>query len=417
MHGIGMVFFFIMPLLISFAGNWGLPQETMTWDFGAPRLNLLALVLLVISVELLIIAICREESLGAGWTLYPPLVDTGASVSDCIQLVIIVLHILGISSQGGSITFISSLLCSRYSGWSFTQQGLFNWCIFITSILLIDALPVLGAAITLLFTDRSANTCIYSGYSNGDPLIWQHLFWYFGHPEVYIIVLPAFGIVSWVLGRELSRSLPPHLGMLCATLSLAGIGFFVWAHHMFVAGISSESRVYFSAATMIIAIPTALKLLSWLSSALGFSVWSATISVFSAFLTFFISGGLTGLILSNLGIDIVYHDTYFVVGHFHYVLSIASSIAVLIVARLFIGSLVTVPADLPSKIQLVVIVTALNLLFGPLHVLGVEVHPRRITSAPESTTSIQQVSNGAVLVLVAFSIMFVSSPGSRTNHT
>lgn len=203
--------------------------------------------------------------------------------------------------------------------------------------------------------------------------------------------------------------------MLCATLSLAGIGFFVWAHHMFVAGISSESRIYFSAATMIIAIPTALKLLSWLSSALSFSIWSASISIFASFLTFFISGGITGLILSNLGIDIVYHDTYFVVGHFHYVLSIASSIAVLVVVRLFIASLVTIPPDLPSKIQLLLIVLALNLLFGPLHILGIEVHPRRITSAPESTTSMQQVSNGSVLSLAAFIILFVSSPGSRTS--
>jgi heme/copper-type cytochrome/quinol oxidase subunit 1 len=281
--------------------------------------------------------------------------------------------------------------------------------------LLVDALPVLGAAITLLFTDRSANTCIYSGYSSGDPLIWQHLFWYFGHPEVYIIVLPAFGVVSWILGKELIRSLPPHLGMLCATLSLAGIGFFVWAHHMFVAGISSESRVYFSAATMVIAIPTALKLISWLSSALGFNIWSAALSTFTSFLTFFISGGITGLVLSNLGIDIIYHDTYFVVAHFHYVLSIASSISVLLVVRLFLLSLVAVPPELPAKISLVVLVLVLNIVFGPLHVLGIEVHPRRISSAPESSVSIQQVSNGAVIGLAVFSSVFIGSPGSSTS--
>lgn len=259
-HGIGMIFLFIMPVILSFAGNWQLPQSYLAADFVLPRINLGSLYALVTASLLIVLAISREDGISAGWTLYCPLSDGTFSSSSSISLAILSLHVLGLSSEGGSITFIASLLVSRSTGIASILSCLFSWTVLAASILLVLTLPVLGSGITILLLDRTANSVFLSPMLAGDPVLFQHLFWYFGHPEVYVIILPAFGLVSLTMSKWLRSSVSGHLGMVLAILSIGIVGFFVWAHHMYVAGITEDSRLYFSSATMVIAVPTAVKI-------------------------------------------------------------------------------------------------------------------------------------------------------------
>lgn len=400
-HGLGMVFLFIMPLLISFLGNWQLPQSYLSTDFALPRINILSLWFLIMALEVLLCAISREEGIGAGWTLYPPLSDSSYHSSSAMSLLVFAVHVLGLSSEGGSATFLVSLLVARSAGSHISSWCLLTHTILTVSILLILTLPVLGTGVTLLLIDRLISSTILSTELSGDPLVFQHLFWYFGHPEVYVIILPAFGMISWTLSASTRSSSPQHLGMCVAIYAIGLIGFFVWAHHMYITGLSEDSRLYFSSATMIIAIPTAIKIFSWLASFSSPMIWSLEPLTTLVFVSCFTLGGFTGLLLANSSLDILYHDTYYVVGHFHYVLSIAAAIAALLSLRWFIwSSLSRAGVQVLARLFLLFGLSSINWMFGLQHPVGVGAHPRRVISTAESTILYTQLSNVAITGLL-----------------
>jgi heme/copper-type cytochrome/quinol oxidase subunit 1 len=400
-HGLGMIFLFIMPILLSFAGNWQLPQSYHGADFVLPRVNLGSLYALVAASMLMVLALSREDGVSAGWTVYCPLSDSSYSSSSAVSVAILALHVLGLSSEGGSITFIASLLVARSTGIVSVLACLFSWTVLAASILLVLTLPVLGSGITILLLDRTANTVFLSPMLAGDPVLFQHLFWYFGHPEVYVIILPAFGIVSLTMAKWLKTAVAGHLGMVLAILSISVVGFFVWAHHMYVAGITEDSRLYFSSATMVIAVPTAVKIFTWLSSLLTNHVIGVEMVIVMSFLMCFTLGGFTGLVLSNASLDIVYHDTYYVVGHFHYVLSIAAAFTCLLILRMFATlSMYTYGSQILSRMAVLGLLAGINWLFGTQHVIGLDGHPRRIFHTAEAHHIITEVSNLSIPVLL-----------------
>jgi heme/copper-type cytochrome/quinol oxidase subunit 1 len=407
-HGVGMIFLFIMPVILSFAGNWQLPQSYLAADFVLPRINLGSLYALVTASLLIVLAISREDGISAGWTLYCPLSDATYSSSSSISLAILSLHVLGLSSEGGSITFIASLLVSRSTGIASILSCLFSWTVLAASILLVLTLPVLGSGITILLLDRTANAVFLSPMLAGDPVLFQHLFWYFGHPEVYVIILPAFGLVSLTMSKWLRSSVAGHLGMVLAILSIGIVGFFVWAHHMYVAGITEDSRLYFASATMVIAVPTAVKIFTWISTLLTAHIIGVEMVIVMCFLTCFTLGGFTGLVLSNASLDIVYHDTYYVVGHFHYVLSIAAAFACLLVLRLFATTaIMTYGSQIMVRLTVLSLLAGINWLFGTQHVVGLDGHPRRIFNTAESHHIITEVSNLSIPILLLGPCMIV----------
>lgn len=414
-----MVFLFIMPMLLSFVGNWTLPQSYLALDFAVPRINLASFFSLLGASCLLILALSREEGVSAGWTLYAPLSDASFHSSSSITLAILALHILGLSSEGGSITFLVSVFCSRMSGTSSISYCLLTWSIVTASVVLILTLPVLGSGITLLLLDRVANTVFLNPQLSGDPVLFQHLFWYFGHPEVYVIVLPAFGLVSAAIIRSTHLAVASHLGMILAILSIGLVGFFVWAHHMFVAGISEDARLYFSSATMIIGIPTATKIFAWATSATSAYIVSIDLLLVTIFLVCFTMGGFTGLVLSNAAIDILYHDTYYVVGHFHYVLSIAAAIGVLLVLRTFSTLFLAASGtQILSRFALLMLISGVNWLFLTQHIIGIDGHPRRIFNSSEMHHITSELANLAIpAILFGMVLLFVSAASATTVST
>lgn len=400
-HGLGMIFLFIMPTVISFVGNWQLPQGWLAMDFASPRLNLASLYLLVLSSQLVVLSVAREEGLNAGWTIYPPLSDARFSSSSSMNVAILALHIMGASSEGGAATFIVTALVTRLGGVYSILSCLLTWCILTASVLLLLTLPVLGAGITLLLLDRTCNTAYVSPTDLGDPLVFQHLFWYFGHPEVYVIILPAFGIVSWLLARFTSYGATGHIGMLLAILSIAAVGFYVWAHHMFVAGISDDARLYFSAATMIIGVPTAVKLFTWCSAALSLPVLTSDYQLLLALQVCFMIGGFTGLALSSSAMDCIYHDSYYVVGHFHLVLSIAALFSVLAALRIFsLLAFHTRPSETSTRSSTSTATVSVLWLFGLQHMLGVDGHPRRIFTSSEMHQLLTEITNVCIPLIL-----------------
>ena len=415
-HGLGMVFLFIMPLLISFFGNWQLPQSYFASDFALPRINILSAWFLMVSSELLILSIAREEGIGAGWTLYPPLSDSQYHSSSAMSLLVLAVHVLGLSSEGGAATFLISLLAARSR---FLPGGLF--CLYThaavtVSILLILTLPVLGTGVTLLLLDRTIAITVLSTEQGGDPLLFQHLFWYFGHPEVYVIILPAFGIVSWTLAWHSGMPSSQHTGMIIAIASIGVVGFFVWAHHMYVTGIAEDTRMYFSSATMVIAIPTAIKIFSWMTVFVHPITWTLQVIGTLTFVVCFVLGGFTGLIIANASMDIIYHDTYYIVGHFHYVLSIAASLAGLLALSLFtLYGLHRPGQQVEGRLVLMILLTGINWIFAVQHPVGVLGHPRRIFSSTENTLVLTEVSNLAVLILLSGPYMMTIA-GRKTGN-
>lgn len=400
-HGLGMVFLFIMPMLISFSGNLIIPQSFSILDFAIPRVNLMSYYLLGISGCVLILALSREEGIGTGWTVYVPLADSNYHSSSSINIAIVALHLLGLSSEGGAVTFLISVIVVRIFGVFLVQGCLLSWSILNASVLLVLTLPVLGSGITILLCDRLVNCVFYVGVGGGDPVVFQHLFWYFGHPEVYVIILPAFGVVSNTIVKLAQSSLASHLGMILALVSISLVGFFVWAHHMFVAGIVEESRLYFSSATMIIAIPTAMKIFTWLSSIYNVKCISNELIVVAAFLICFSIGGFTGLIISNSNVDILYHDTYYIVGHFHYVLSIAALLGCLLLMLMFRCALFCFGNVLFIRYGICLMLVGINWMFGLQHFVGIDGHPRRIFQSAEIHVVIIELSNFSIILIAS----------------